>query len=233
MQFINTALNQCFNNPDSFFNYLPETLKNIISEHCNLSELKRGEYIFIEGKYSYGVPYLVTGKVKIIKEGSGGRHQIIRLLKPHCFIPDQNLLSDAVCTATAMVLEDSVVCYLSRESVLKAIRTDPDLALRIIKSLSDELLFSINHTMHLTQKHMRGRLAETLITLKNIYGFENDKKILDIKLSRQELANFSNMTTSNAIRTLSALASENIIELRGKKITILDSDQLERISKTG
>ena len=54
-----------------------------------------------------------------------------------------------------------------------------------------------------------------------------------VSLSREDIANLSNMTTSNAIRTLSNLASEGIIEIAGRKISILDSNHLEHISELG
>ena len=54
-----------------------------------------------------------------------------------------------------------------------------------------------------------------------------------MRLSREDLANLSNMTTSNAIRVLSQFASEGVIALRGKEIKVLDMDLLERISYLG
>ena len=50
-------------------------------------------------------------------------------------------------------------------------------------------------------------------------------------LSRNDIAHLSNMTTSNAIRTLSNLAAEGNIKIKGRKITILNIDNLERISE--
>jgi hypothetical protein len=41
------------------------------------------------------------------------------------------------------------------------------------------------------------------------------------------------MTASNAIRTLSNLASEKIIDIDGRKISILDFQKLEEISESG
>jgi CRP-like cAMP-binding protein len=76
-------------------------------------------------------------------------------------------------------------------------------------------------------------LAESLILLKEKYGFENDNITLRVYLSREDIANLSNMTTSNAIRTLSTFASEKVIAIDGRKIKILDFNRLERISKLG
>ena len=78
-----------------------------------------------------------------------------------------------------------------------------------------------------------GRLAESLILLADKYGFEHDNTTLRVYLSREDIANLSNMTTSNAIRTLSTFANEKLITIDGRKIKILDLYRLDRISKLG
>jgi hypothetical protein len=62
---------------------------------------------------------------------------------------------------------------------------------------------------------------------------ENDGRTIRAYVSREDLACFSNMTTSNAIRTLSMFASESVISLDGKKICIVDQAKLEKISQLG
>ena len=88
-------------------------------------------------------------------------------------------------------------------------------------------------TVSLTQKHIRGRLAESLLFLKESYGLEEDGSTLSIYLSREDLANLSNMTTSNAIRTLSQFATEHLIAIDGRKIKLIDEEKLKKISKIG
>ena len=95
------------------------------------------------------------------------------------------------------------------------------------------MAFSNNRTVSLTQKHIRGRLAESLLILRDTYGYEADGKTIRASMSREDIANLSNMTTSNAIRTLSNLASEGTIEITGRRISIIDGNQLERISELG
>ncbi|MCE1198759.1 MAG: helix-turn-helix domain-containing protein, partial [Marinilabiliales bacterium] len=69
--------------------------------------------------------------------------------------------------------------------------------------------------------------------LKEKYGFENDGQTLKVYLSREDLASLSNMTASNAIRTLSTFAGEKLISMDGRKIRITDLSKLEKISKQG
>ena len=88
-------------------------------------------------------------------------------------------------------------------------------------------------TVNLTQKHVRARVADSLLAMKEKYGVEEDGMTLCLNTSREDLANTSSMTTNNAIRTLSALASEKVIELDGKKIRIVDEKRLQLIASRG
>ena len=92
---------------------------------------------------------------------------------------------------------------------------------------------SDSRTVTLTQKHIRGRLAESLLFLRDNYGVESDGITLSIYLSREDLASLSNMTTSNAIRTLSLFSNEGMIAVEGRKIKIVDVESLVKISKFG
>ena len=112
-------------------------------------------------------------------------------------------------------------------------RENSELPMKIIQSFATELGLTNNRTVTLTQKHIRGRLAESLIFLKDTYGFEEDSSTIKIYLSREDIANLSNMTTSNAIRTLSTFAGEDVIAIDGRKIKILNLQKLERISELG
>ena len=180
-----------------------------------------------------GLHCLLTGKVKVFKEGIGGRQQIVRMAKPVGFIGYRAFFAEEIHIASAEALEDSIVCRIKTELIMEIVRTTPDLAMSIIRALATDLGFSHRRTVTLTQKHIRGRLAEALLVLKETYGYENDNCTLKICLTREDLANLSNMTTANAIRTLSNFASEGIVELDGKKIKIIAQDRLEEINSIG
>ena len=115
----------------------------------------------------------------------------------------------------------------------RLIHENNELALFFIHELSHNLGRSDTKIVNLTQKHIRGRLAETLIALKDNYGIEDDGLTLRVYLSREDLANMSNMTTANAIRTLAAFVDEKIIIVDGRKIKIVEEEQLRQISHYG
>jgi len=233
MQERNFNADDCIDNPKSVFTVLTLKEKEFLKQNYTCAFYKKGEIIFKEGDKPMGLMILAEGKVKIFKEGVGGREQIVRMAKPVGFIGYRALFAEENHTATAVAIEDCVSCIVDKESVFRVMRSNAELSMSVIQSFASELGFSHDRTVTLTQKHIRGRLAESLIFLKDTYGSEDDNKTIKIYLSREDVANLSNMTTSNAIRTLSTFAQEGVISIDGRKIRILDLTKLERISELG
>lgn len=228
-----SGIKEILENQKSPFYLLTPEEKEELQDHISLTSYRRNEYIFREGDKPSGFMMLVTGKVKIFKEGVGGREQIIRMSKPMGVIGYRAFFADENHIATAVTLEDSVIASVSMEFIMNRAIRNSDFSLRLIRKLARELGFANMRTVTLTQKHIRGRLAESLILLADKYGFEHDNTTLRVYMSREDIANLSNMTTSNAIRTLSTFANEKLITIDGRKIKILDLHRLDRISKLG
>jgi CRP/FNR family transcriptional regulator, polysaccharide utilization system transcription regulator len=233
MQYINPYIELCLESPSSTFKNLNQKDKETIAQHHTLSLLKKGELLFKEGEKSRGLICLASGKAKVFKEGVGGREQILKMVKQQGFIGYRALFSESTWTFSAAAIEDSAICILEKNSMVRILKKNADLALKFMRILADELGFSNSRTVSLTQKHIRGRLAESLLVLLETYGYEEDEKTIHVSLSREDIANLSSMTTSNAIRTLSNLSSEGIIGIEGRKISILDRITLEHICNMG
>jgi CRP/FNR family transcriptional regulator, polysaccharide utilization system transcription regulator len=220
-------------NQNSLFYLLTREEKEELERHISLAHYKKNEFVFKEGDKPNGLMMLVNGKVKIYKEGVAGREQIIRMASPLGMIGYRALFAGENHIATAVAIEESMICTISTEFIHNTALKNIQFCQKIILKLARELGFANSRTVALTQKHIRGRLAESLMLLKNKYGFENDGITLRVYLSREDIANLSNMTTSNAIRTLSTFANEKIISIDGRKIKILDASRLDRVSKLG
>jgi CRP/FNR family transcriptional regulator, polysaccharide utilization system transcription regulator len=233
MQSIIENCENCIENKKSIFGVLNSEEQGILKKHNICTRYEKGDYIFKEGDKPMGLICLSEGTVKIFKEGVGGREQIVRMAKPIAFIGYRALFAEENHMASAVAIETSIICSIEKESLFKVLRSNSDFAIGIIKSLATELGFWNQRTITLTQKHIRGRLAESLIFLKNTYGYEKDNKTIKVYLSREDIASLSNMTTSNAIRTLSSFAQEGIIGLNGRRIMIMDFDKLNKISELG
>ncbi len=215
------------------YDVLTDEEKEKVEKNHKILHFKKNDVIYNEGDVPEGLLCLGSGKVKVYKVGFGGRDQIVRMANPTSFIGYRAFFAEGPHVASAVVIEPCVIFYIPKAVVYELLETNHQFSLNIIRSLSKELGFSRYRTVTLTQKHIRGRLAESLLVLRDIYGFEDDGLTLNVYLSREDLANFSNMTTSNAIRTLSTFVNEKVITVDGRIIKILDAEKLEKISKLG
>jgi CRP-like cAMP-binding protein len=215
------------------FNVLNAEEQEFLLQNHSVLRFKKGEIIYHEGERPAGLMCLAEGKVKIFKEGMGGRDQIVRMASGPGFIGYRAYFADENHIASAVVMEPCTIFFIPREVINKLMLSNNRLCMNIIKSFATELGFTRYRIVTLTQKHIRGRLAESLVFLRDIYGYEEDGITLSIYMSREDLANFSNMTTSNAIRTLGHFVDEKVITVDGRIIRILDEKKLERISRLG
>ena len=212
---------------------LNEEQREFLANHFTLQNYKKNEIIHCEGETPTCLMCLLNGKVKIYKDGVGGRSQIIRMIKPTEYFGYRPYFAKADYVTAACAFEPSLVCLIPMTAIMTLLSQNNELAMFFIRQLSIDLGIADERTVNLTQKHIRGRLAESLIFLKESYGLEEDGSTLSIYLSREDLANLSNMTTSNAIRTLSQFATERLITIDGRKIKIIDEEKLKKISKIG
>jgi CRP-like cAMP-binding protein len=224
---------QAFEKNGSVLSLLNDEEKQLLRSTVSCISYDRGDVIFSEGDRCVGLLFMVEGKVKIFKEGIGGREQIVRLARPVGFVGYRSFLAEEPHSTSAIAMEPTIICVISREIFVKIIQSNTAITMALFKAFATELGLTYNRTITLTQKHIRGRLAESLIFIRNTYGVEEDGATLLVSMTREELANLSNMTTSNAIRTLSSFAAEGVVAISGRKIKILDYNKLLRISELG
>ena len=192
---------------------------------------RKGQIVFREGNHPRGVFVVNSGKVKIFKLGSSAREQIVRLARPGDIVGYRSLISGEPYFATAETLEDTVLCFISRNTLYNLIETNPDLAMNLMKLLSHDLATAEKRMVELVQKPVRERMAEALLVLKEIYGLDDDGRTLNVRLTREDIASFVGTTTETAIRVLSEFKDEKLIALEKKKIILLNIPRLTRESR--
>ena len=212
---------------------LTEQERELLRANSTIQHFRRNEMIYCESDEPKDMMCLLKGKVKISKQGVGGRSQIIRMIRPIQYFAYRAYFAKEKYLTDASAFEISTVCIIPMTVVETLIRSNTNLAMFFIRQLSADLGVADERMVNLTQKHIRGRLAESLLFLRDSYGLEEDGATISIYLSREDLANLSNMTTSNAIRTLSTFVSERIIVLDGRKIKIIDEERLRKVSRLG
>ena len=212
---------------------LSDEQRELLVENLVLYKYERDEIIFNEGSDCDTLFLLLRGRVTMRRLGLGGQSQIVRIVEPGAMFGYAAAFEGNAHESTAMASEDTLIAAFPMSLVFHLIWENGNFAMLFIKELSALLGLSVKRTMSLTQKHIRGRLAESLLRMKEKYGLEEDCQTLAIYVSRDDLAKMSNMTTSNAIRTLSSFAKEGIIAIAGRKIKIIEENELKHISDLG
>ena len=207
--------------------------KSYIDANSEIKRYRKNEMIHHEGDAPMHVMMVVSGTVRLSKEGVGQRVQIIRLLKPHDIFGYRSAIVGDRHSSCAAALEPTILYRIHRDAFLEVIQSNNAFCFGVLTAMAKDLAISESRTVNLTQKHIRGRLAESILALRQTYGLDEDGATIAMYMSREDLANMSNMTTSNAIRTLSQFAMEGLISIDGRKIQLLDEDELTRISRLG
>ena len=209
---------------------LNDEQRKLLVEYTAVEYPYKGETIYQEGDEAEWLFYLIEGSATLFKANDHGPNQIFRMVSPKSIFGYRDAFNNEPCSHTAVAGENTVIAKVPMSTVFHLIWENSGFAMVFIKDLSELLGLSLRTTAILTKKHIRGRLAECILRMKEKYGLEADGT-LPIYLSRQSLAGMTNMTTSNAIRTLSAFIDEGLVAIVDRRIRILDEDGLRRASK--
>lgn len=213
--------------------HLTEAERERLRGVCAVVSLARGERVYSKGERADTIFLVMSGKVKTTIDGLGGRGLIVKMSGPLDTVGHRAALAGEKHTTTAQAVENTTLLAIPRAEALTALRENFALNAFVIKTLARELRSCRDRTVTLTQKQVRGRLAESLLALREKYGYAGGTKRLNVMMTREDMAALSNMTTANAIRTLAAFAAEGMVTVSGREITIVDEDGLEKTSRMG
>ncbi len=214
------------------FNSLKHLSKDelIRMSNCKTSKiLKKGEALFEEGEHINGIFCIKDGICKVSKMSENGKNQIINLIKQGDLIGERSLISDEVSNLNAIALNDLEVCFIPKKEILRDLEKNNNFSFDVLKTMAGSLKNADNLIVDMAQKTVKQRLAETLLKLEDKFGINNDG-VINIHLSREEIANIIGTATESAIRLLSNLKKQEIIIFKGKDIKIVNHKELEKIS---
>jgi CRP-like cAMP-binding protein len=192
----------------------------------------KGQYIYHEGAQPSGIYCIHKGKVKIAKLGSEGKEQIIYLSKSGDTFGVKDVLHKNKYTTSSAALEDSFICHIPKTDFLFFLEEEAGFASEIRSHLCNIQDIIEEKVLNLSQRSVRERLAIYLIELNANFGLrlDNEESFIDLSLSRDELANLVGTATETLIRLISEFKKEEILYLKGKKITILKLSLLKKIA---
>jgi len=219
----------CSFDSGSIFKFLNPEETDILNFEKDYRQYKRGDILYQEGNRISGFFCINKGIIKVFKTGFDGKEQIIRFAKKGDIIAYRSVLSNELACTSAKVIEDCNVCFIPSEILITFIKSNSSFALELLKLACHELGEANSFITDIAQKTVRERLAEVLIFLVNDFGLDSEQ-YLNISLTREELANIVGTATESVIRLLSDFKADKLVELNGRKIKILNSKGLEKIS---
>jgi len=200
------------------------------SDHKTSLIIKKGENLMTEGNTINGLYCIKDGKGKLTKLNTNGKEQIIKFIKGGDILGHRSLLSEELVGLNAIALEDMHVCFIPKGDILETIKENNQFSLNLMKNISHQLNEANTLISQMAQKPVKDRLAETLLHLEEVFGVDNED-FIDVVLTREEIANTIGTATESAIRLLSNLKKDGVIDLHGKRIKISNKSALKNISE--
>ena len=204
------------------FSGLPaEDLTTLASFTVALSLPKDG-YLFHEGEPARGFYLVQSGAINVHRVSGAGKEQVIYVFRAGESFAEASLASATGYPANARAVEPSTVLLIPKAQILELIGRRPDLALRMLGSMSSHLRVLVGMLDDLTLKDVETRLLNWLVkqertSVGGIIKLPGTKRVLAAELG----------TSSETLsRTLARLRDKKMITVAARTITVLKSAAL-------
>ena len=218
----------CETRETSMFCNLEQVDLEKLTKHKIHFHFKKGQTLFYENNHALGVFCIYSGKV-VLHKRMNDKSQVIRLARPGSWIGYRALLGGDVYSASATTIENTEACFIPKQTFMALLKEKPDLTNQTIKLLAEDLKEAETKLVAMAQLPARERIIESLFSLAEFYGYESDKMTINGLFARENIGSISGTTTETAIRILSQLNKDKLIELKGKKIRIIDEKKLKQL----
>lgn len=203
-----------------------EELKTL-SKNRSVSKYKKKEVIFHSGDTPHYLYFLSKGSLKTYKTHDDGKEFITNIYKQGDFFGHTPLFENKTYSDTALVLEESEIFKIPKEDFLALVYKNRDVAGQFIKLLSNQVEEQEKLLLSLAYDTVRKRTAEALLQLSK--GKSEKNGGVSVRVTRDDLASMAATATETVIRCLSEFKDDELIEIHGREIVILDQEGLEEI----
>lgn len=215
---------------DLFKNLSDEELKEL-EHYLTTSLYKKKEDIFTEGDAPEWFYIVLTGKVKVTKISHDGKEIILELISPHDIFGGVAVLRNFPYPANAVAMEDSEILKISRKNLMRVVDRFPNLMFCIALQLGDRMKSSYDTLKNIALERVEARIAALLLKLGNKVGVETDEGLMiDMRLTKQDVADMVGTTVETSIRTFSRFRKEGLVSDSDGKIIIKDREGLMSFS---
>ena len=182
---------------------------------------KKNQVVHYEGDSPLGIYLVLSGKIKTTKMTEDGRELITAFYRQDDFLGANSLLSNHLYNDTATAIEESHLCFFSKQQFDELLRLYPDVSKKFLNILSNEILIKDSSLLQLAYQSVRKRIAEAIVDL-----FKHDTTI---RISRDDLAALTATATETVSRTLTEFKNEGLIEKKGSVLKIVNMDKISKM----
>ncbi len=187
--------------------------------------------MFLEGGSAQQLFALRSGLVKMVNSLENGKERIIRVLFPGAVF-GLEALTEETYPVTAVVLQDSEICAVSRDEFSAFLRANPDIALAMVSFLVGELAQFRTEITNMSFKDSRMRVATLLFSLLPPVQMKSARtSVLTLPFSSQEIGEMLELSPETVSRAWASLQRDGVIEKRGRKLVIRDLERLESATR--
>jgi CRP/FNR family transcriptional regulator len=193
----------------------------------------KGTMIFAEGDRAEHLYTVARGKVKIFKVTPSGKELILSILGPGAPVGAVAVYESVPFPASAMAFEDAVLIRIPSRGYFDLLEKHPDLVRRLLAAMTHRLM-EFNHRFpELAGGSVESRFARLFLRFADQLGQRREGAILvPLRLSRQELSDFTGTTLETTIRVLSRWGKEGVVETLDDGFLVKDFQTLEDLSRS-
>ena len=189
-----------------------------------------GEVILKQGTRADYLVSVVEGFAKMYIEGIQNRNLILDFVKPWKLMGGPSGMVKEKHRYSVMAIQETLVCFIDMDNLKKVLASNSEFSEQFLIYCSRNYQAALDRLVGISQKQMHGRVADAIIYLsEDIY---NSQTIGD-EISRQDIAEYTAMSKDSAIRVLKEFERDNIVNLHGRQIEVLDSGKLHDIADKG
>jgi CRP/FNR family cyclic AMP-dependent transcriptional regulator len=206
------------------FKNLSQKSLSIIEERMETLMLKKGEQVISENEVAKGVYFVHSGTVKLTKQDEFGNEIIVCIKQQGDVFAEACLFTQKTerYPATAAMLQDGKVFFLDKLELEQDLYSNPELAMQMIRYMSDALREMTSTLRDVALLDVYAKTVKTLERLGKKFNNGQNRWNIEIPLTVQEFANVVGTSRESVSRVFSKLKKERLIDLKSRKIIILD-----------
>jgi len=200
-----------------------------ITRNQKTSKYKKKENLFREGDIPQQLFFIDSGKVKAFKTSDDGKELITHVYGKGDFFGYSSLLQGREYPVTAVALEESQICKISKKDFFQLMHKNKDVSSHLIKLMAKNVAEAEEQLLSLAYDTVRKRAANALLTLESKFKSTENSDPTKIKATRDDIAAIAGTATETLIRCLGEFKEDGLIDVEGRSILILDVDGLSDI----